>query len=168
MLLCIWLTLNLIKCTFSRVTNLVRLKNYDSDDMKYSPGDHLCVYPSNNSKMVKELLIRCENSTNEDEVIEVQFDKGGISRNVPIIRAWFKYALKIKVSCFYNFIIGTLINFRVVQLMGTTRAFPYDNNTDRFIYFIFGYYFTSKRYTSFNISRMRHHFQWENGLEVSI
>ena len=55
--------------------------------MKYSPGDHLCVYPSNNSKMVKELLIRCENSTNEDEVIEVQFDKGGISRKLPIIRA---------------------------------------------------------------------------------
>ena len=66
---------------------MVRLKNYDSDDMKYSPGDHLCVYPSNNSKMVKELLIRCENSTNEDEVIEVQFDKGGISRKLPIIRA---------------------------------------------------------------------------------
>ena len=55
--------------------------------MKYSPGDHLCVYPSNNSKMVKELLIRCENSTNEDEVIEVQFDKGGILRKLPIIRA---------------------------------------------------------------------------------
>ena len=66
---------------------MVRLKNYDSDDMKYSPGDHLCVYPSNNSKMVKELLIRCENSTNEDEVIEVQFDKGGISRKLPNIRA---------------------------------------------------------------------------------
>ena len=66
---------------------MVRLKNYDSDDMKYSPGDHLCVYPSNNSKMVKELLIRCENSTNEDEVIEVQFDKGGISRKLLIIRA---------------------------------------------------------------------------------
>ena len=66
---------------------MVRLKNYDSDDMKYSPGDHLCVYPSNNSKMVKELLIRCENGTNEDEVIEVQFDKGGISRKLPIIRA---------------------------------------------------------------------------------
>ena len=66
---------------------MVRLKNYDSDEMKYSPGDHLCVYPSNNSKMVKELLIRCENSTNEDEVIEVQFDKGGISRKLPIIRA---------------------------------------------------------------------------------
>lgn len=66
---------------------MVRLKNYDTDDMKYSPGDHLCVYPSNNSKMVKELLIRCENSTNEDEVIEVQFDKGGISRKLPIIRA---------------------------------------------------------------------------------
>lgn len=56
---------------------MVRLKNYDTDDMKYSPGDHLCVYPSNNSKMVKELLSRCENSTNEDEVIEVQFDNGG-------------------------------------------------------------------------------------------
>ena len=84
---------------------MVRLKNYDSHDMKYSPGDHLCVYPSNNSKMVKELLIRCENSTNEDEVIEVQFDKGGILRKLPIIRAWFKYALKIKDSCFYNFIL---------------------------------------------------------------
>ena len=66
-----------MKYTFSRVTDLVRLKNYDSDDMKYSPGDHLCVYPSNNSKMVKELLTRCECSTNQDDVIEVQFNNGG-------------------------------------------------------------------------------------------
>ena len=66
-----------MKYTFSRVTDLVRLKNYDSDDMKYSPGDHLCVYPSNNSKMVKDLLTRCEGGTNQDDVIEVQFDNGG-------------------------------------------------------------------------------------------
>ena len=69
------------------MTDLVRLKNYDSDDMKYSPGDHLCVYPSNNVKMVKELLTRCEGSTNEDEDIEVQFDNGGILKKLPIIHA---------------------------------------------------------------------------------
>ena len=68
------------------MTDLVRLKNYDSDDMKYSPGDHLCVYPSNNGKMVKELLTRCEDSTNEDEVIEVQFNHGGKLKNLLIIQ----------------------------------------------------------------------------------
>ena len=45
--------------------------------MQYNPGDHLAVYPSNNSKMVEDLLKRCENEIDLDEIIEIQKDNGG-------------------------------------------------------------------------------------------
>ena len=57
----------------------------------------------------------------------------------------------------YIYFFGNLINSRMVNLMGTTRAFTYGNNTDRYIHIILGHYFTSELYTSFYISRLRQH-----------
>ena len=45
--------------------------------MQYNPGDHLAVYPANNSKMVEDLLKRCGNEVDINEIIEIQKDNGG-------------------------------------------------------------------------------------------
>ena len=67
---------------FSRKTNLVKLKNVDAPEMQYNPGDHLAVYPANNSKMVEDLLKRCGNEVDIDEIIEIQKDNGGNILNI--------------------------------------------------------------------------------------
>ena len=50
--------------------------------MQYNPGDHLAVYPANNSKMVEDLLKRCGNEVHIDEIIEIQKDNGGNILNI--------------------------------------------------------------------------------------
>ena len=45
--------------------------------MQYRPGDHLAVYPANNDKTVEELLAKCDDTIDIDEVMEFQKDVGG-------------------------------------------------------------------------------------------
>ncbi|XP_066928412.1 nitric oxide synthase, inducible-like [Clytia hemisphaerica] len=55
-----------------RVTNLVQISSEGEEGMMYQPGDHLYIYPENDSKRVDKLLkrIRCE--TDMDELVMVE------------------------------------------------------------------------------------------------
>lgn len=55
-----------------RVTDFVQLNTKESDGIVYQPGDHVCVYPSNNAVMVKELLEYIKTEHDIDQPIFVQ------------------------------------------------------------------------------------------------
>lgn len=57
---------------FRRVTDFVQLNTKESDGIVYQPGDHVCVYPSNNAVMVKELLEYIKTEHDIDQPIFVQ------------------------------------------------------------------------------------------------
>jgi len=63
---------NLQNESSGRVTNLVRIKINFKEEMEFKAGDHLCVYPSNDSTMVKELLQRVNCDVDINDLINVE------------------------------------------------------------------------------------------------
>jgi len=57
---------------YSRVTNLVRFNMQEEEGLMYQPGDHLYIYPENNTEHVEELLRRIHCEVNTQELIMVE------------------------------------------------------------------------------------------------
>lgn len=43
-----------------------------SDEMQYSPGDHVAVYPYNSSKLVEGILARLQNAPPPTQLIKIE------------------------------------------------------------------------------------------------
>ncbi|XP_065650917.1 nitric oxide synthase 1-like [Hydra vulgaris] len=69
-----------------QVTNLVRINKSDSQELSYSPGDHLAIYACNNMVMVDRLISRVsENKLTSSTIVDIELNKDmlcdGISYN---------------------------------------------------------------------------------------
>ncbi|XP_066268552.1 nitric oxide synthase 1-like [Branchiostoma lanceolatum] len=74
---------NIVPCTFisrtqlqapdsSRQTILVRLDTKDNEELEFTPGDHLGVFPANEDHLVQAILDRIEGGTKPDDVLEIE------------------------------------------------------------------------------------------------
>lgn len=55
-----------------RVTDLICIQNLQPEIMKYNPGDHLLIYPRNETELVDKLLKRIDCKFDKNQVIDVQ------------------------------------------------------------------------------------------------
>ncbi|KAI8502299.1 Nitric oxide synthase, brain [Branchiostoma belcheri] len=74
---------NVVPCTFisrtqlqapdsSRQTILVQLDTKGREELKFSPGDHLGIFPANENHLVQRILGRIDGGTNPDDVLEIE------------------------------------------------------------------------------------------------
>lgn len=66
-------TLSLIFCLFlSRSTILIKLNTDGQNELRYSPGDHLGVFPCNREELVQALLERVEDPPPANDTVQVE------------------------------------------------------------------------------------------------
>ena len=56
----------------SRKTILIKLDTQGAEDLNYSPGDHVAIYPENSPSLVDAILIRLHNAPPPDQLIQVE------------------------------------------------------------------------------------------------
>lgn len=58
-------------CLFSRSTVLVKLNRGNKKELRYEPGDHLSVFPSNEAVIVDKLIGQLKNAPYADSPIRI-------------------------------------------------------------------------------------------------
>nr|CAB3264406.1 nitric oxide synthase, brain-like [Phallusia mammillata] len=72
---------NLQSKTSSRSTIKVELDSDNSKYLQFKPGDHLGIYPCNDQKLVKELVMRLKDAPEEHTLIQLEFSKKVQNKN---------------------------------------------------------------------------------------
>ncbi len=67
---------NHFKCFCSRSTILVKLNANDKEELKYEPGDHLSIFPSNEAALVDKLIGQLKGAPHPDSPIRIEINNG--------------------------------------------------------------------------------------------
>lgn len=52
---------------------MIKLNTQDSSELQYAPGDHIGIFPANNSDLVDAILARLHNAPPPDQIVKVEF-----------------------------------------------------------------------------------------------